>query len=436
MAPKLPTFSRSGKAPVVNLEELVEAFASDVAAQTDAMERGRPGTGNRHARRYSAAFEKLRAQGDAGMSAFASLLTHPRADVRTSAASYLLAHGHHAKQAQAVLEELSQGEDLNAFGAAQALKRWKEKSAAPEGEHVIPMPPRRPRLIQPRPHPSQPLQLPASLAPHRTLLKGALTPCFLFDKTQGSDRSRGCRYGGLPLVPAGTRWPRSPEGPLHFLGQLDFEELAAHREGALSELPEKGLLAFFYDVENQPWGQEPTDRAFWHLVYVPPDVEPVPLLPPEELMEAERPILPARRLIPTLGFSLPDWWDLHRPAEFASWSDEEGDDFFELRRKLAGGENVDQVVDQVRGHPSWIQDDARIQAQLNASGSSLDDSQSSTEEARLKREAAQWNLLWQIGSDEELGLVWGSSGALYVLIRDEDLRARRFERAWLILQTT
>jgi uncharacterized protein YwqG len=212
--------------------------------------------------------------------------------------------------------------------------------------------------------------------------------------------------------------------------------LAAHREGALSELPEKGLLAFFYDAENQPWGQEPTDRSFWQLVYVPPDVEPVPLLPPEELMEAERPILPACRLIPNLGLSLPGWWDLHMPVEFTSWNDEQGDDFNELLRKLAGGENVDQVVDQVRGHTSWIQDDARIQAQLNANGPILHDAQHAAEEARLKREAAQWNLLWQIGSDDGLGFVWGSYGALYVLIRDEDLRACQFERAWLILQCT
>lgn len=420
----------------MTLEDLVKEFASHVAAQTEAMERGRPGTGNRHARRYSAAFEKLRAHGDAGMNAFASLLTHSRDDVRILAASYLLKSGHYATQAQAVLEALAYGEGLNAFGAAQALKRWKEKNAAPEDEQAISAPPRRPKLIQPRPHPSQPLDLPASLAPHRTLLERTLAPCILLDKTQGSERSRGCRYGGLPLVPEGTSWPRSPEGPLHFLGQLDFEELAAHRGEALNELPERGLLAVFYDVENQPWGLEPTDRAFWHLIYVPPSVEPVPLVPPVELMEAELPVLPACRLIPSLGRSLPGWWDLHMPVELASWSDEQGDDFNELQRKLAGGENVDQIADQVRGHPSWIQDDARIQAQLGASGRSLHASLDSTEEEQLKREAAQWDLLWQIGSDDELGLVWGSYGALYILMRDEDLRACRFEHAWLILQTT
>lgn len=53
---------------------------------------------------------------------------------------------------------------------------------------------------------------------------------------------------------------------------------------------------------------------------------------------------------------------------------------------------------------------------------------------KLKREAASWNLLWQVGFDEWQGFGWGSSGTVYLLIRDEDLRACRFESAWLILQ--
>jgi uncharacterized protein YwqG len=55
---------------------------------------------------------------------------------------------------------------------------------------------------------------------------------------------------------------------------------------------------------------------------------------------------------------------------------------------------------------------------------------------QLKREAASWNLLWQVAFDEEQGFGWGSSGTVYLLIRDEDLLACRFERAWLVLQCT
>ena len=64
------------------LEKLVEDFAQNVAAQTEEVAHGSAAKGNRHAKRYLAAFDKLCAQGDAGRDALAVLFTHPRMDVR------------------------------------------------------------------------------------------------------------------------------------------------------------------------------------------------------------------------------------------------------------------------------------------------------------------------------------------------------------------
>ncbi|MFP2928781.1 YwqG family protein [Pyxidicoccus sp. 3LG] len=266
------------------------------------------------------------------------------------------------------------------------------------------------------------------------MLEQARAPCILFDKVVGAPSPRGCRYGGLPFLPPGTSWPRSPEGPLHFLGQLDFAELAECRGEHLPELPKEGLLAFFYDVENQPWGTKPSHRAFWELIHVPPGSEQVPLSPPAELLRAERPVLPLRHLRPSLGLSLPGWADLNAPVEPDFWSEEQGEDIIELRRALAGTDNPDQGADQLRGHPNWWQEDGRIDAQLASNGIDAYRSDLSPQEERLKSGASEWTLLWQVGTDEELDLVWGSQGTLYLLIRNKDLRARRFDRAWLILQ--
>jgi hypothetical protein len=108
----------------MELEELVEQFAQNVAAQTDAIWRGDARTGNKHARKYGAAFDKLREHGDAGRDALAVLFQHPRMDVRVMAAAHLLRY--RTGEAKAVLEEAAKGEGLVPFGAQQALLRWEE----------------------------------------------------------------------------------------------------------------------------------------------------------------------------------------------------------------------------------------------------------------------------------------------------------------------
>lgn len=106
------------------LTDLVEQFAQHVAAQTDAIWQGDSKLGNKHAKQYIAAFDKLRARGDAGRDALAALLTHPRMDVRVKAAAYLLRH--RTGEAMRVLEDAAKGEGMIPFIASQVLKNWKE----------------------------------------------------------------------------------------------------------------------------------------------------------------------------------------------------------------------------------------------------------------------------------------------------------------------
>jgi hypothetical protein len=108
----------------MTLADLVEQFAHHVAAQTDALWQGDSKLGNKHARQYIAAFEKLRAHGDTGRDALASLLTHPRMDVRVKAASYLLRH--RTNEALRVLEDAAKSEGMIPFIASQVLKNWEE----------------------------------------------------------------------------------------------------------------------------------------------------------------------------------------------------------------------------------------------------------------------------------------------------------------------
>jgi hypothetical protein len=106
----------------MNLQDTAEDFARNVAAQTDAIMRGDSKFGNRCAKRYTAAFKKLRDHGEAGRDALAALFVHPRMDVRVYAAVFLLSE--RPEQAKPVLEEAARGEGLIPFEASQALKHW------------------------------------------------------------------------------------------------------------------------------------------------------------------------------------------------------------------------------------------------------------------------------------------------------------------------
>jgi hypothetical protein len=107
----------------MDLETIVEEFARNVAAQTDAIMRGDRKGGNKDAKRYIAAYKRLRDHGEAGRDALARLLTHSRMDVRVYAAACLL--GDRPEQAEPVLEEAAKGKGLIPFEASQVLKHWK-----------------------------------------------------------------------------------------------------------------------------------------------------------------------------------------------------------------------------------------------------------------------------------------------------------------------
>lgn len=53
----------------------------------------------------------------------------------------------------------------------------------------------------------------------------------------------------------------------------------------------------------------------------------------------------------------------------------------------------------------------------------------------LDDEAERWVLLAQFAGDHDADMMWGDDGMLYWLIRTEDLAARRFDQARLVIQT-
>jgi uncharacterized protein YwqG len=258
---------------------------------------------------------------------------------------------------------------------------------------------------------------------------------------------RGCRLGGSAYVPKGTAWPHSPDRPMGFVGQLDFAALARAHTGALADLPTDGVLSLFCDLETPPFGFDPEDRGRWKLCYTPagaaadllapPDLPPVP--EPGMPLSYEEPV-PACVLKGQLELSLPSPFD----AAFDFLRGEHArdpdplDDYWNLYYDCYNDHLLkpDGQSHQVLGHPHWVQPDARRMTQLASSGvycGKAADFQTPRAHALLAG-AADWRLLWEVGSDT-VAYYWGY-GSLFVLIRQTDLLERAFDRCWALVQTT
>jgi uncharacterized protein YwqG len=88
-------------------------------------------------------------------------------------------------------------------------------------------------------------------------IAGVKRPAIKLLKSEEITRSK---FGGQPYVEAGNfKWPESGGKPMAFLAQLDLAEIA--KVYKYDWLSDKGILLFFYDVLEMPWGFDPKDRG-------------------------------------------------------------------------------------------------------------------------------------------------------------------------------
>jgi uncharacterized protein YwqG len=240
------------------------------------------------------------------------------------------------------------------------------------------------------------------------------------------------RLGGAPFLPAGFEWPRNGGRELDFLLQIQLAEVAPL--DPLRRLPGSGLLTFFYDLENQPWGYDPEALAGFRVVLSSAgSVEPASL-PNEEYR------LPERSLRFSPVTTLPHYGSraMDRLEQAGGGSDESR--WKAYTKLLAAVEHAayprGPALNRLFGHSANVQGDMQLEAQLVTHGlycgnsSGYDDPRTRALEAG----ADDWVLLLQLDSDAGADLMWGDSGRLYYWVRREDLAACRFDRAWMGLQ--
>jgi uncharacterized protein YwqG len=252
------------------------------------------------------------------------------------------------------------------------------------------------------------------------LLRGLERPAAQLVRT---DRATSSQIGGVPRTASAFDWPVKDGVPLGFLAQIDLAELAAVQR--IDWLPESGDLLFFYDMKEQPWGFDPQYRGAWAVVYLPAAGARTQRAEPARLPEE----------------SSLSWGniELRRVNTFPSdslkkleLSIEEEEKLAQYREALFGK----GPQHQVGGAADPIQNEMELECQLAANGLYCGDSTGYKDPRAkaLEAGAADWRLLLQFDTDDAAGVMWGDCGRLYFWIREQDARAKRFDRAWLILQ--
>lgn len=240
------------------------------------------------------------------------------------------------------------------------------------------------------------------------------------------------RFGGEPDFPVDGEWPSNRGRPLDFLLQVNLSEVSPFDGSAL--LPSSGLLSFFYDLQEQPWGFDPNDLGGFRVVFSPPTTR----LAPREVPNAEY-------RWPEMGISfcqtstLPHVGSraMERFESEANLSEQQWERYLDFVEEYEAqfypqGSGRHRLL----GHSANVQGDMQLEAQLVTNGLYCGD-QTGYEDPRargLEDGADEWMLLLQLDSDDGADFMWGDGGMLYFWIRSGDLRQHRFDKVWMTLQ--
>ncbi len=260
------------------------------------------------------------------------------------------------------------------------------------------------------------------------------------------------KFGGSPDLPKDVDWFERKETPMAFVAQLNLDEVSAFDVDNV--LPSSGILFFFYDQELDCLGYHPRDEGAAKVFYYD-----------GEISELERKNAPkglehyARfnscRLhfnsvinIPQLESSSLgiDGYDLgeEERSQLSDFEDELMEDIYSKyedqisHEKEFDTERFDYKKFKLLGHANNAEfgSHAELICELVTNGLDCED-YSIFREAKVKeleQNANLWQLLFQVDTSSETGFHWASGGILYYWIKDVDLREKKFENTWGMIQ--
>lgn len=235
------------------------------------------------------------------------------------------------------------------------------------------------------------------------------------------------RLGGVPDLPTGMDWPYWKGLPQSFIAQIRLEDVRQYDINGV--VPHSGMLWFFYDAQQETFGAAPADLGGWCVLFNADNRVELQRAPtPEALPAGSQFKACSLRFINEITLSQQPQLEI---ASF-DWTDEEQKNYETLLSTFPSLADRATMHHRLLGNPDTIQDDMRLQCQLTSQGvTDVGD----PHVRELAKDVMQWQLLLQLDSDASLGMRWGDAGMLYYWIKSTDLRACRFDRAWLVLQS-
>jgi uncharacterized protein YwqG len=236
------------------------------------------------------------------------------------------------------------------------------------------------------------------------------------------------KFGGAPDLPTQAAWPQWRGVPMAFVAQIRLADVAPADVAHM--LPPTGLLSFFYDAQQQTYGDKPTDAGGWQVLYISNDAKDLHRQPLPAALPAD-----ARFQACALSFAteltLPPQPSLEDPT--LKLTSAETKAYEALLTDFPVKNDQATIHNRMLGYTNTLQDDMRLQCQLVTHGvTSISDPRA----AALTPGANEWLLLLQVDSDEHANMNWASVGMLYFWIPRDALAAKDFTRVWAVLQST
>ena len=231
------------------------------------------------------------------------------------------------------------------------------------------------------------------------------------------------KIGGAAHLPAGAEWPTNKGAPLAFLAQLDLGALARLMpQGPLAK--HEGLLSFFFDAKEQPWGFPSDGLDGIRVLHHPPRTK---LVRRSEGNVVFTPVAADTFVEPTI----PHYRTARARALVKSGRPFEhyADVVNEWANEGRHAPRRDGDVHRVLGHPDAIQGDMTRRLEYGLRGFDLEKEVPSAESA-----AQTWRLLLQVDSEDACKMMWGDLGRVFFWIREDDLRAGDWSKVHYQLQ--